>query len=130
MLSFLIEVNGVAPMFKVTYYFKSNGDAPVLLFLEELRSSRTKDNQIQYRQIMHHIHILEAKGTRIGEPYTKHLEDGIWELRPGSNRVLFFFFRDDTFVLLHAFRKKSQKTPRSEICRAKAERVDWISRTP
>lgn len=36
--------------------------------------------------------------------------------------------KDDTYVLLHQFRKKTQKTPRREIEKAKAERDDWISR--
>jgi hypothetical protein len=35
---------------------------------------------------------------------------------------------DDTYVLLHQFRKKTQKTPRREIDKAKAERDDWIAR--
>ena len=74
--------------------------------------------------------MLETLGTRIGEPYTKHLEDGIWELRPGRNRVLFFFFRNGTFILLHVFRKETGKTPQLEICRAKVECADWISRNP
>ena len=46
---------------------------------------------------------------------TKHLESEIWELRPGFNRVLYFYFENNTFVLLHMFRKKTQKTPKSEI---------------
>lgn len=56
------------------------------------------------------------------------LEDGIWELRPGNNRVFYFFFENDTFVLLHHFRKKSQKTPKREIEKAKNERADYIAR--
>ena len=39
----------------------------------------------------------------------KYIEDGIWELRPGNNRVLYFFFKDKTFILLHQFRKKNSK---------------------
>lgn len=57
--------------------------------------------------------------------------DGIselWELRPGHNRVLFFYHKDNTYVLLHHFRKKTQKTPRREIDKAKAERDDWVRR--
>lgn len=38
------------------------------------------------------------------------------------------FYEKDTFVLLHQFRKKSQKTPRREIARAKAERDEYLSR--
>jgi len=49
-------------------------------------------------------------------------------LRPGNNRVFYFYYENDTFVLLHQFRKKSQKTPRREIARAKAERDEYLSR--
>jgi len=123
-------VNGAVLMFKISYYQKPSGKSPVRTFIENLRIAPGKSTRIQYRQIMHSIKMLETSGTRISEPFIKLLEDGIWELRPGCNRVLFFFFRNDTFVLLHAFQKKSQKTPRSEIRRAKAERADWISRNP
>ena len=51
-----------------------------------------------------------------------------WELRPGNNRVFFFYFRNDTYVLLHHFRKKSQQTPAREIRRAQNERDDYIAR--
>ena len=66
--------------------------------------------------------------SRLGENITKHLEEDIWELRPGRNRVLFFYHKDDTYVLLHHFLKKTQKTPRREIEKAKSERNDWITR--
>ena len=41
---------------------------------------------------------------------------------------MFFYFKDNTFVLLHYFRKKTQKTPRREVERAKSEMDDWRSR--
>jgi phage-related protein len=31
------------------------------------------------------------------------------ELRPGFNRVLYFYFENNTFVLLHMFRKKHKR---------------------
>ncbi len=55
------------------------------------------------------IQLLEDHGTRLGENITKHLEDDIWELRPGNNRVLYFYHKDDNYVLLHQYRKKTQK---------------------
>ena len=58
----------------------------------------------------------------------KHLDDDIWELRPGFNRVFFFYHENDTYVLLHHFRKKTQKTPRREIDKAIKEREDYITR--
>ena len=75
-----------------------------------------------------YIQLLEDNGTRLNENITKHLDDDIWELRPGNNRVLYFYFQNDTFVLLHQFRKKTQKTPKREIERAKAERDDYLTR--
>lgn len=57
-----------------------------------------------------------------------NIEDDIGELRPGNNRIFYFYFKNDTFVLLHQFRKKTQKTPQREIEKAKSERDDWISR--
>jgi len=56
------------------------------------------------------------------------LEDDIWELRPGNNRVLYFYQKNNTFMLLHQFRKKTQKTPRREIFRANAERDGYMAR--
>ena len=87
---------------------------------------------LQLKQISLYIQSLEDNGTRLNENITKHLDDDIWELRPGNNRVLYlylyFYFKDDTFALLHQFRKKTQKTPKREIERAKAERDDYLRR--
>jgi phage-related protein len=106
------------------------GESELWDFLEELRkkSAINKDARIQYKQISLYIQLLQEQGTRLSDNITKHLEDDIWELRPGNNRVFYFYHRENTFVLLHHFRKKSQKTPRREIERAKAERDDYLAR--
>lgn len=66
------------------------------------------------------------------EPYSKHLDDGIFELRckVGSNitRVLYFFYYEGTIVLTNGFVKKTQKTPLGEIALAKERRADYIER--
>ncbi len=117
-------------MFKIEFYETADGVSELWNFLDDLqlRATTNKDARIQHKQIIQYIQLLEDHGTRLGENITKHLEEDIWELRPGNNRVLYFYFRDNTFVLLHHFRKKTQKTPRREIEKAKAERDDWISR--
>ncbi|MBQ9016141.1 MAG: type II toxin-antitoxin system RelE/ParE family toxin [Firmicutes bacterium] len=116
--------------YTVEFYEKANGESELWDFLEELRekSKTSKDARIQYKQASLYIQLLQDNGTRLPENVTKHLEEDIWELRPGSNRVFYFYYKNDTFVLLHHFRKKSQKTPRREIEKAKAERDDYISR--
>ena len=55
-------------------------------------------------------------------------EDEIWELRPLRNRILFVAWVDGSFVLLHHFVKKTQKTPRREIEKAKRELKDLKER--
>ena len=59
---------------------------------------------------------------------TENGKSEIWELRPGNNRIFYFCYNDNIFVLLHYFRKKSQKTPRHEINKAKAKRNDYLLR--
>lgn len=115
-------------MYTVDFYQTTSGECDVLEFLEALRSKNAtnKDARIQYKQLTYYIELLQQNGTRMPDNITKHLEDDIWELRPGKNRVVYFYFQDDVFVLLHHFRKKSQKTPRREIERAKSERDDYL----
>ena len=117
-------------MYEIEFYEKENGESDVWDFLEELRekSDSNKDSRIQYKQLMLHIQLLQNNGTRLPSNITKHIEEYIWELRPGNNRVFYFYHCDDTFVLLHHFRKKTQKTPKREIEKAKSERDDYLSR--
>lgn len=117
-------------MYTVEFYENADGKSELWSFLEELRikSQKSKDARIQYRQISLYIQLLQEYGTHLQDNITKHIDDGIWELRPGNNRIFYFFFENDTFVLLHQFRKKTQKTPRREIEKAKAERSDYLSR--
>lgn len=117
-------------MYTVEFYEKANGKSDVWDFLEELRikSADSKDARIQYRQAVLCIDLLKEKGTRLPDNISKHLEENIWELRPGVNRVLYFYHDNNIFVLLHQFRKKTQKTPKRELDRAKTERDDFIAR--
>ncbi len=117
-------------MFNIDFYRTAQGFSDIEVFLDDLekRAATNKNARIQHKQVAQYIQFLADHGTRLGENITKHLDDDIWELRPGNNRVLFFYFKDDTFVLLHHFRKKTQKTPKREIDKAKSERDDWVSR--
>lgn len=117
-------------MYTVEFYETADGKSDLWDFLENLRikAATSKDARIQHKQVSLYIQLLQDNGTHLNEKITKHLEDGIWELRPGNNRVFYFFFKNDIFVLLHHFRKKSQKTPKKEIEKAKSERADYLAR--
>ena len=58
----------------------------------------------------------------------KHLDGDIWELRPLRDRIFFAAWIDDAFILLHHFMKKTQKTPKAEIEKAKRELKDFKRR--
>ena len=77
---------------------------------------------------------LQENGNQFREPYSKHLDDGIFELRTkqGTNivRNLYFFFVGNKIIITHGFRKKTQKTPPGEIERAKEYRKDYLAKHP
>ncbi len=117
-------------MYNIVFYEKSNGKSDVWDFLEELRlkSKSNKDARIQYKQIILQIQLLQEHGTHLSENITKHVDEDIWELRPGFNRIFYFYHKNNTFVLLHHFRKKTNKAPSKELSKAKKERDEYLLR--
>lgn len=111
--------------FEVVFYDLPNGKEPAKEFLEGL------DLKMQAKMIRT-ISLLQHNGTALREPYSKPLDDGIFELRAkvGSDisRVLYFFFVGRRIVLTNGFIKKTQKTPAGEIDKAKAYRKEYINR--
>lgn len=78
------------------------------------------------------LKILQEKGNLLSEPYSKHLDDGIFEIRGkvGSDisRVLYFFYFGGKIIVTNGFIKKTQKTPSKEIEKAKCYRKDYLER--
>lgn len=96
--------------YNIIFYENETGKSEIWDFLETLRtkSITSKDARIQYKQALLHIELLQLNGTQLPNNITKHIEDNIWELRPGNNRIFYFFCdTDNGFVLLHSFRKKT-----------------------
>ena len=116
-------------MYKIIFYRDLKGNEPVFQYIQELSSKTSKDSRINVTKIHDYINTLKTYGTSAGEPYMKHLEEDIWELRPIRNRILFAAYTDDGFILLHHFLKKTQKTPKREIERAKNELEDFRERS-
>lgn len=117
-------------MYEVEFYCDRQGKSEIVAYLDELqqKSTTSKTDRINREKILAYIGALQRFGTRIGTPYVKHIEDEIWELRPLGNRIFFFYWKDNKFVLLHHFIKKSQKTPPKEIAKAKNNLKDFLER--
>ena len=113
------------PDYEVIFYEKPDGTEPAKEFLLSL------DPKMRAKMLKT-IDLLAENGNELREPYSKHLEDSIFELRAkvGSDisRVLYFFFVGKRVVLTNGFIKKTQKTPTGEKERAKQYRKDYMER--
>jgi phage-related protein len=97
---------------KIELYKTLQGDSPVrnfILSLELKAQSKVRDS----------IKLLQAFGIRLGLPHVKKLSGtDLWELRivgSDSIRILYIAVTGKTFLLLHGFKKKKDKTPPKEI---------------
>ena len=111
--------------FEVEFYENAKGEQPVKEFLLGLDAKMRA-------KMMHTIALLQDNGYELREPYSKHLSEGIFELRAkvGTEltRVLYFFYVDRHIILTNGFVKKTQKTPPAEIKKAKDCRADYLRR--
>lgn len=117
-------------MFEIIFYRSNKGESKIENLLDELgkKAKTSKDASINRDKILAYINVLSIYGTRIGQPEVKHIGGDLWELRPLKNRIFFFYWKDNKIVLLHHFRKKSQKTPPKEIRKAKLYLKDFLER--
>lgn len=102
--------------YKVKFFYdRSTAKAPVREYLDRL-PVKERAKILKYIEFLH-----EHKGI-LDEPYTKHIRDKVRELRVdfGRNRhrIFFFIFVGKNIILLHAFLKKTAKTPEAEINKA------------
>jgi phage-related protein len=69
------------------------------------------------------VELIQAHGLdRVREPYLKHLEGPLWEMRLQGNsgiaRAVYVTATGMRIVVVHVFLKKTQKAPRKEIAYA------------
>ena len=107
----------------VESYIDARGRVPVEDFLDQLPLA-------DRARIVQTVGLLEEFGLQIGTPYVKHLQDKLWELRVpvGRNayRVIYMAYTGRRFILLHAFLKKTQKTPKKELEIAERRLTDFL----
>jgi phage-related protein len=103
-------------MWLIHFYEDHRGKSPVLDFINSLNpKDRAKVNNV--------LRLLVEFGIDLGMPHARRIEGRLWELRPGNNRL---FYHEQKFVILHDFRKRSDKTPAKEIATA-LRRLEEIS---
>jgi phage-related protein len=98
--------------YKIKFYKDSlSGREPVADYICRLEErERNKVNK--------YLEFLRLSRGYLDEPYSRHLQGKIRELRVDFNnnyhRIIYFTYFNKTIILLHAFLKKSQKTPSKE----------------
>lgn len=92
-----------------------------ILFLdigvEKSMSALPADVRASFARI---VKLIEGHGLeKVREPYVKHLEGPVWEMRmkgrDGIARAAYVTATGKRIVIVHVFVKKTQKTPRREI---------------
>lgn len=96
----------------IEFYEDEAGKRPVEEFLERLSEERVA-------KILQVIQMLEEWGPSLPFPYSSQVEGRVRELRVHYGRTLYriFYYADvrRIFVLLHAFEKRSQALPETEL---------------
>jgi len=115
-------------MFTLEFYETENKIVPLKIFLDELM----QDDKALFAKVIRDMELLESKGNLLREPYTKPIEDGIFELRTKQSnnivRVFFFFVVGKKIILTNGFVKKTNKTPKGEIEKAKEYKRNYERR--
>lgn len=79
-------------------------------------------NEKEIAKVIRTIELLEEFGNTLGMPHSRHMADGLLELRVRGKREIriFYCFHKNKAVLLHACIKKSQKALEKELTKARA----------
>jgi phage-related protein len=85
--------------------------------VEALFDVLPEDMQAHFLRI---VELIRSQGLeKVREPYVKHLEGKLWEMRmkgrSGIARAVYVTAIGKRVVIVHIFTKKTQKTPRHEI---------------
>jgi phage-related protein len=94
----------------VRFYQTRRGEKPVKDFIS------TQD-PVVYAKIVSSMMLLQSNGPFLKPPQIKKLQSNLYELRIKGKiqiRIFYTIFRNE-YYLLHAFTKKTQKTPAKEL---------------
>lgn len=110
------------PILEVRFFKTATGNEPVREWLRALSAMDKKSIGEDVKTVQF--------GWPLGMPLVTHLDGDVWEVRVRLDtriaRIL-FALEGNTMVLLHAFIKKQQKTPKPELDLAK-ERLKQLRR--
>ncbi|MBP9836263.1 MAG: type II toxin-antitoxin system RelE/ParE family toxin [Candidatus Pacebacteria bacterium] len=92
-----------------------------IILLDSVETFLESLNAKEIAKVIRTVELLEEFGNDLGMPHSRHMSDGLLELRiRGTREVrIFYYFHKKQAILLHACIKKSQKTLDKELARAR-----------
>ena len=103
---------------RLRYYTTPRGDRPVATYIEGLSRADQAVMAVALTEI--------AERGFVGRGVTfRQIEGKLWEVRIGPHRVFYVLLPQEEMVLLHAYRKQTQKGParQLEIARRRMQEV-------
>ena len=103
----------------VELYVDARDECPVKTFIGGLQPG-------ERAAVWRDLDLLSEFGTALKEPYVRHIDGTLWEIRSGSARIFYFAYTGRRFILLSGYYKKSNKAPKREIDIAKRRLADFL----
>ncbi len=108
---------------KIEFYTVARGTSPPLEFINSLPKN-------EQAKVYFSLKLLREFGTKLGLPHAKPVSghSPLWELRPGSNRLIYFAHTGRRLIILHAFSKKRPRLAAREIDTSERRLAEFTER--
>ena len=93
---------------RVRFYRAASGASPVERYLDGLETREAE-------QVLAAILDIESHGLTGSPLHLRPIAGRLWEIKVSAQRIFYVVATGPEVVLLHAYRKQSQKAPRGEI---------------
>lgn len=96
----------------VIYFKQASGKEPVKEYIDKLPN-------ILSAQVLTVLKDIQENGIVKALVTCRQIEGKLWEIKLDAQRIFYVLIDGPTMVLLHAYKKQSQKAPKKEISVAK-----------
>ena len=104
---------------RLRYYSTARGVHPVAEYVEELSRNAQAVIAAAFADVAERG--FKARGVTF-----RQIEGKLWEMRIGPHRVFYVLLRDEEMILLHAYRKQSQKAPTRHLAVARRRMLEVL----
>lgn len=115
----------IRAMYPVVFHRRRNRAIP---FEEYVRSVYYAGQKKDAARIRAFVERLRQEGSQrlVARGWAEKMND-VWQLRAGQHRIFYFWHSEaEHYVVLNGYRKRSRRTPRSELARAESLRAEHL----